>query len=636
MLCHKIFLPFIAILLYSCSLYGQNEVPAPALWLKTQSNASGMASLTDKGSIIQEWESSAYSTVNFHPIPIIGAHVADLSAQPIEANGGITVFSVYQSSLLNREQVVWSVADGNNLVAYATDSRFSSVANSVDYTFAGITNQWLRLSTHFLNHQSLKSPSCVHYLGQHPRKPEITFRGLLLEEVVFDKSLSKRQRKQVESYLSAKYGIPLLSSGKLEYINSLGSTYWSAATNDPFRHRPTVIGRDDFWQLTQRQATSAYEPDLITIGIGEIAPFNSENPNEPENLSFLVWADNNKKLAINKGSGLLERTWEISTIDTLIPSTSLRLGVRQLKTELGPNEKYWLAIDRSSGGSFAVQSTDYYPPTLRSNRSYQEYEQVQWDTDRSGRDHFTFIKGEDILLIVDSDLPECVSEQLGSIRFKAYGGKAPYAYQIDALNVAVEDWPGTLETLDNIPAGQYTLSVTDAEGAQIRQVIDMHRSDLVESTGMQSAYTISRGEPLELTLPIDCEECVYEWVYPDGSVRHNRTLSTAIPGNYKLTIDKSGCKDTYEFSIQERPSPFQSVELWGNPARDGVYTLEIRLWEAQPVQFTVFNQSGQGAQTIRLPLNHYHKYTGSGLPQGTHYIRVDCNGQSITKKLISH
>jgi len=617
-------------------MYGQNEPPAPVLWLKTQGKVSGMASLTDKDAIIKEWESRAYTTVNFHSIPVIDTQVTDLGAQPIKANGGISIFSVYQNSLPNQEQAVWSLADGNDLVAYATDSHFASVADSVNYAFTGITNHWIRLSTHFLSHHSLKNANCAYYFGQHPKQAEIAFKGLLLEEVVFDRSLAKRQRKQVESYLSAKYGIPLLSAGKLEYINSLGVPYWSAAASDPFRYRPTVIGRDDFWELTQRQATSAYEPDLITIGLGTIAPLNRENPNKPENLSFLVWADNNEKLQINEGSGLLERIWEVRTIDTLMPATSLRLGIRQLKTELSANEKYWLAIDRSSEGLFALQSTDYYPPVPTANRSYQEYEQIQWDTDRSGKDYFTFIKGEDILLVVDRELPECLSGQLGSISFKIYGGNAPYTYQIDALNVTGEVRSGALKYLENIPAGQYTLSVTDKEGAQVKQLIDMYHSDLIESTGLQKSYTIVKGETLKLTLTNGCEECVYEWTFPDGSTVRNRNLSASTPGDYKLTIDKSGCKDTFEFSIKENPSPFQSVELWGNPTRDGFYTLEIRLWETQPVQFTVFNQNGQGTQTIRLPLNHYHKYTGHGLSQGTYYIRVDCNGQSITKKLISH
>ena len=79
-------------------------------------------------------------------------------------------------------------------------------------------------------------------------KEDTHFTGVLLEEVVFDRVLPKKQRKQVESYLSVKYGIPLLSNGKLEYLNSTGYVYWSAPKNYAFRHRPTALGRDDFWK----------------------------------------------------------------------------------------------------------------------------------------------------------------------------------------------------------------------------------------------------------------------------------------------------------------------------------------------------------------------------------------------------
>ena len=617
------------------NLYGQSSFTAPTLWWRTQTSNADIAILMEHDELVSTWNNSATAIVNFHNVPVISSFHEESITRPIATQGGITTFSIYQDVVLGKEQSLWSLSHENTLIATASDSRFANNLDSIEYAFAGITNQWLRLSTNFLSHQSLTNANCTYHFGQHPNKKETHFTGILLEEVVFDRTLSKRQRKQVESYLSVKYGIPLLSNGKLEYLTSTGHAYWSASKNYAFRHRPTALGRDDYWQLYQRQSTNAYEPGLITIGLGTITTLNNENAGVLEDQSFLIWSDNNGDLEISSASNLLDRRWEIQKTTPRQFSTSLRLGVRQLKTELKADEKYWLAIDRGAENIFSVETTDYYSPSSNEGREYLHYEDIRWDTDESGKDHFTFLQGGEVIVVVEKGLPSCDQGNSGQISFKAYGGAAPYNYQISSLSIQGTAWLGEIKTIENIPSGRHLLRVTDANGLQVEQELEMHQAELQSLVNLDDEYRISQDEILELSLPASCDDCSFEWQFPNGEIRNGHSAEISEPGEYQLEIRKGDCHDTFEFQVKQQQSPFQSVELWGNPSQNGSFVLEIRLWEEQPTTISIANQQGQRVQEIRLPLNHYHKYQGQGLEAGTYQIQVHANGDFITKTLIT-
>lgn len=622
-------------MLLSLSMTGQGISPQPALWWKTQQLESGWASLSNDAEIVAEWESGADANVNFHAIPILNDQLAHLNPLPLVLKGGLSTFSVYRDILPAQEQVLWSLTQGSTPIAAASDARFSNMLDQSSYAFAGIGHQWLRLSTHFLNHQSLSNSDCLFYFGRDPTRPEATSSGLLLEELIFDRILSKHQRKQVESYLSVKYGIPLLSSGKLEYVNSAGVVYWSAAVNAAFRHRPTVVGRDDYWQLYQRQATNAYEPDLITIGLDTICSLNQENAAVIENYAFLIWSDNNDKLEEKNSSGLIRRIWQVDPTIMDVPSTSLRLGWRQLKVELEGEEKFWLAIDRSGEHTFDLEHTDYYSPTPNNSAEYQQYEQISWDTDGSGTDHFTFLKGGEIIVALDKELANCTKGEAGSVRFKAYGGTPPYHYRLQLLSVSESSWSGELEVIHDIPVGQYVLEVIDANGQEVKRPFEVQYEELEELVAIEQEYTMIPGQAFQISLAERCDDCAFEWTYPNGERRSGAQLSTTVLGHYQLTIERAGCRSSFDFSLNAEESPFQSVSLWGNPSQDGSFVLEIRLWETKPVSISVITPSGQLIRQIPLPLNHYHKYQGTGLAKGTYFLQVHCDGQVVTKKLIT-
>lgn len=628
---------FLVSVCLSLLLIGQSSAPLPNIWFKTTTiELLGRSYLINHNDTLETWGHTGFEALNFHAVPTIDPLFLQDFSPLFFGNTGATVFSIYQPETKNQEHTLWSLEDGENIFALASNYRFYNGIDSTTYLFSGVSSDWLRLSTHFMGKSTKLEESYRFRIGSSQNNSANTFTGVLPEILVFNNVLSKTQRKQVESYLAAKYGIPLLAAGKLEYINSKGATYWSAAANKIFRHRPTVIGRDDFWSLYQRQATNAYESNLITIGLGAIESLNSNNNRTLPDLSFLLWTDNNAALALSGTNDLLARCWEMSVVDTGLAQTTLRLGVRQVKEELSKSERFWLAIDRSGENTFSLSTTDYYSPSPSlGSREYVFYENIEWDTDRSGQDNFTFLKGGEMILVLESVAPNCSDDHLGSLAMKAIGGTPPYRYRLNGVSGSTS-WSGEMHAITDLPGGNYLLSVTDANGLVCEKTIDLHYADLSPMISLNANYELNDNTPLKLAVPPSCLDCNYHWLLPNGNNISSNEITLTQPGRYGLQIKKGDCIDTHFFTVtQPESSPFQSVELWGNPSQEGVYTLEIRLWKSMPVTLMIFRESGQLVSQQSLPLTHYHKISGAGLTAGTYRIQVKCNDQIVTKTLIT-
>ena len=233
-------------------------------------------------------------------------------------------------------------------------------------------------------------------------------------------------------------------------------------------------------------------------------------------------------------------------------------------------------------------------------------------------------------------MPSCDQGASGQISFKVYGGAPPYHYQISSLSIQGTAQLGEIKTIENIPPGRHMLRVTDANGLQVEQEVEMHQAELQSLAKLDNEYRISQDEILELVLPASCDDCSFEWQFPNGEIRNGHSTEISEPGDYQLEISKGMCHDVFEFQVKQYQSPFQSVELWGNPSQNGNFVLEIRLWEEQATFISISNLQGRYVEQIRLPLNHYHKYRGQ-VPEGanTYQIQVYSEGVFITKTLIT-
>lgn len=642
------FLPQLSILFFCLflaynSAFGQQFVGLqPIVWLKPDTAVSSNAALLDGFTRVPIFSSEESFLLNFHKVPRLGHDRFDLTST-LPGNS-LTVFLVYQDFAPGKESLLWGLKDKDKTLLELTDRRFLNKPDSTSFFLHGLTDDWLRLSTVFANTSTPPSNTPEFGITSSFSSDYSTFNGVIPEVLVFDQVLSKRDRQGVESYLSLKYGIPMLSQGRVEYINSQNQVYWSCLPNDVFRYNLTGIGRDDAWELWQPQASATYESGLLSIGLDEIKPENGLNTGELTDLSFLVWSDNQLPLALNKtakGQGkLLKRKWRIHPSNFASDKvTEVRLGIRQIKEELPDDHTYWLAIDRSGTGDFPIQDTDYYEPTEAIEQGrFTSYKGVNWDTDNSGLDAFSFLIGPSMMLMSEVEAPICGFTSQGKLSLKVYGGQPPYSLKIGNPTgqlMSDENWNGKLIDLHSMEPGNYSLEIVDLSGRTYTEEIVIQPSGLFDEIDLRAEYSLSSNGPLVLDITNQCTDCALNWHLPDGNQVSGGVLEIREPGRYSLQLEKTNCQGIQYFDVLPGlKDPFQSVELWGNPAQDGAFTLEIRLWEEENVQVRIFDDLGRLVRNKQLFANHYYLFRDNSIAPGTYRIQVMTARGSLTKTLI--
>ncbi len=147
------------------------------------------------------------------------------------------------------------------------------------------------------------------------------------------------------------------------------------------------------------------------------------------------------------------------------------------------------------------------------------------------------------ILSTSTDIP-CHGTDYGSIDITLSGATPPYTVEWSSGQ--------TYQDLDNLPAGQYTISVTDANDCLWEETIQIIEPDslttTIESTNIDcfgsdngTLYTHTNG---------GTEPYSYQWFH-DLSI-NNQDLEDMPPGYYFVSItDANGCSDTASANISQ-------------------------------------------------------------------------------------
>ncbi|HLO56876.1 MAG TPA: T9SS type A sorting domain-containing protein [Saprospiraceae bacterium] len=180
------------------------------------------------------------------------------------------------------------------------------------------------------------------------------YSGGISEVIVYDKLLKKRDREKIESYLSLKYGIPLLDTST--YYRSDGGIFWDGKTQEPYQHHLAGICRDDVSKLYQKQSKSVYSDISLTFGLDKIYDHNKSNFAKIDNFESFIWADDNNNIDfsfVNTEMSQMNRKW---TIQNSIASNDI--------------ENVHLKIDFSHSKNFNAELDSYL--VLSDNDKFDE------------------------------------------------------------------------------------------------------------------------------------------------------------------------------------------------------------------------------------------------------------------------
>jgi len=171
---------------------------------------------------------------------------------------------------------------------------------------------------------------------------------------------------------------------------------------------------------------------------------------------------------------------------------------------------------------------------------------IKDETDCEIRSEFNIV--EPALLIMEPavlDALDCDNPQSGSINLGISGGRLPYTIQWNTGQ--------TTTNLENIPAGSYSVVVTDASGCQINGVFDVKRPDPLNLIAFRrtNVECAPRLIEEEIEIAISGGVAPYTISWSGGQVSQNGLLMQTIEsGLYVVVVvDGNGCVLRESFEI---------------------------------------------------------------------------------------
>lgn len=422
---------------------------------------------------------------------------------------------------------------------------------------------------------------------------------LLPEFLVFKRNLSKREKQQVETYLSLKYGISINYLSENNYISASGDVLWNYKKNKKYGYRITGIGRDDLFGLYQKQSKNIGDNSLI-VSLNNLKRLNSENSGSLNNNEFLLWGDNNEDVLFKESDLLsfhpgkdLKRLWkaQIRAQNDLI--TNLYFNLKNVETgDQIPKLKIYRNTENYQNDIFELFSGE------KMNDSIYVYRNVIWDTDHDGNDYFTLNNDaftEDISIISD-----CSELKNGLVKIKLPDNFQAYAYKLVDLktNRTIADINHSTSNpiiLNNLFPSRYRVTIYK-NGLPIDRNFDIQD---ISYQNIEDNY-LWQGEPIELDLNYDTYQ--YTLTSPDGSTNNVAPLQLSGLGEYSLNIkNKLGCtlvKKLYalnqsDYTVKNQNSIFKEIKLFPNPTHDGNVNVKIVLKAPKNVTIQIYNALGR-------------------------------------------
>lgn len=295
----------------------------------------------------------------------------------------LTIIVVYQSNDNVNESMVWGVNfDDNRKQMLTTTNYFASVKsfkykddidknpviNSAVFSLPKYHNDTL-LRVDFFNNDTLP------------------FVGYVSEILIFDQSILAIDLQKYQTYLAIKYGVSLIDK---DYINSIGDSIWYV--DSEFNKNIAGISFDTTFSLYQNVSHSSID-DIISISLENDIESNLMN----YNFSSILWADNGFEIDAteiiediwNMPIEVLKRRWKLFVSGTWSNSDSFSLKFDGNDIGVQPHDECNLIIARRQEDFYDKIFEIIYPDSIGED-GFVYFSGIQWDTDGSGEDFFTF------------------------------------------------------------------------------------------------------------------------------------------------------------------------------------------------------------------------------------------------------
>ena len=191
--------------------------------------------------------------------------------------------------------------------------------------------------------------------------------------------------------------------------------------------------------------------------------------------------------------------------------------------------------------------------------------------------------------------------------------------------------------LNNLNAGTYQLTLTDARGAKVERSVALTKTLPIAIDFIVMPDT---NDQRKINAVISGGKAPYQFNWNDG--RTDQVLSNLDAGTYLLEVtDQNNCKNSRQIQLPElKPFSFQKpndklINIMPNPTQ-GIVTIEYPDKFNYSSQVQLFDASGQFLREYPqiLPLTKSMEIDLTGLENGFYFVRIEWGGQSVIKKIV--
>jgi hypothetical protein len=208
---------------------------------------------------------------------------------------------------------------------------------------------------------------------------------------------------------------------------------------------------------------------------------------------------------------------------------------------------------------------------------------------------------------------QCNGQATGSATVTPSGGTAPYSYVWPNL-------PGNTQTVNNLPAGTYTVTITDANSCTLTQAVTITQGSAINPL-IATTNNLCAGENNgSIDLTVSGGTLPYAYLWSNNS--NSEDISNLAAGSYTITVtDGLGCTASTTVNITEPTAlsitTTSTDELLGNDGTASVTT------SGGTAPYSITWQPG-GITTAAI----------SGLTAGLYMVTVtDANGCGVTTEV---
>ncbi|NNT71584.1 T9SS type A sorting domain-containing protein [Flavobacterium sp. IMCC34852] len=468
-------------------------------------------------------------------------------------------------------------------------------------------------------------------------------KNMMMELIYFPRYLNQLEQNMIESYLSIKYGISL--KGDKDYYNSSKERIWCFKDNKDYSYRVSGIGRDDLFELNQKQ-TGNFEKDGLYIGFNKIEKSNELNKEKIEDKTFIIWGDNNQTTLIKENEGhykKMNRVWKLESRGKLntVFTTQIILNKEEMVIDDLKNEGYstndivWLAIDTTQSGTFNFKSAHYIKSEIKENNLV--FNKVLLKSNTSFL--MTFVKASDFIVKEEIEAANCSLGQYGKAKITIVGGNAPFKLKLFSDHFSKDYYLNDdfLE-VDHLKDGNYQLEITDATSKvqkssfTVDGFVDSPVSLFKEWVLNDEGNVIIKPETQNITSIKG-----FEWFNNTKLVSSDKEMLATIPGEYSLVLtNENGCIKTFDFTVRENlKGVIDNWKIYPNPTKTNEnFTISFTFEKSENVTVTLLDVNGRNIKKTDLGAIQQFEYRDNLSVSGTYFVIITKEGVSYTSKLI--